>query len=60
METTYRIILGILISLIGLLLTIYAFINKPKKEESESSKSANIQLKIFGIGLFIGGLIYAF
>ena len=34
--------------------------NEPSKEQSESSKSSKIQMKILGIGLFIGGLFYAF
>jgi len=60
METVFQIILGLLIALVGVLLTIYAFTNEPKKDDSQSSKSANIQIKILGISLFIGGIIYAF
>ena len=59
-DETYQLILGILISSIGAILTIYAFLNLPKKEDNESLKSANIQLKILGVVLLIGGLVYAF
>lgn len=60
MEAAFHVLIGLLISVIGLLLTVYAFMKDQKKEDSESLKSANIQLKILGIGLFFGGLIYAF
>lgn len=59
-EDTFNLILGLLISVIGILLTIYAFSNQPDKDENEFGKSANIQLKIMGIGCFICGLIWAF
>lgn len=61
MEGSFDIILGILISLIGLLLIIYGARNKPAKSSySESTKSTHIQALILGIALLIGGLLYAF
>jgi len=59
-EGTFNLIIGLLLSLIGIILTIYAFQNEPRKDQSESTRSANIQMKILGIGLFIVGLIWAF
>jgi predicted acyltransferase len=53
-------ILGLLFSLCGIVLIILAAKNRPVNNQSESSKSANIQLAILGIGLLIGGLLYAF
>lgn len=53
-------ILGILFSIGGLLIIFLAFKDGPSNEKSESTKSSNIQIKILGIGIFIGGLIYAF
>lgn len=53
-------ILGILFSIGGLLIIFLAFKDEPSNEKSESTKSSNIQIKILGIGIFIGGLIYAF
>lgn len=60
MKFDFDLILGILISMGGLLLLIICFKNEPNKVQSESSKSATIQMKILGLGLLIGGLIYAF
>lgn len=60
MKLDFDFILGIIISMVGLLLLILSFRNEPSKAKSESSKSAIIQIKILGLGLFIGGLIYAF
>lgn len=60
MDLNFELILGILFSIAGLILIVYAFKNEPSKEQSESSKSSKIQMKILGIGLFIGGLFYAF
>ncbi|GAB2621142.1 hypothetical protein [Belliella aquatica] len=60
MKLDFDFILGIIISMGGLLLLILSFRNEPSKAKSESSKAASIQIKILGLGLFIGGLIYAF
>lgn len=60
MKLDFDFILGIIISIGGLLLLILSFRNEPSKSKSESSKSVSIQIKIFGLGLFIGELIYAF
>ena len=58
-EETYQLILGLLIAGIGATLATYAFLNKPKRADNESNKSANLQLKILAIAVFIMGLIYA-
>lgn len=59
-EEGYDLFIGLLVSLMGILITLYAFQNKPEKESNVFIKSLNIQLKIFGIGCFICGLILAF
>lgn len=59
MDTYFHMILGVLISVAGFFLIIYVFMNTPDKTDNKFSKAANVQFKILGLGLFIGGLFYA-
>lgn len=59
-EEEFNLTIGLLIAILGILITVYAFRNEPEKDDNESLKSASIQLKIFGIGCFICELIWAF
>lgn len=52
------IIIGILISLLGLLIVL-ARILDTTKADNIFGKSARVQLYIIGIGLIIAGIIYA-
>lgn len=53
-------IIGLLVSLLGLIMVIYLFINPSEKDDNESLKSANFQFMVLGIALIIIGLIIAF
>ncbi len=59
-EETFKLIIGLLLAASGLLIILYGWKNNQQKEISESTKSANSQLIILGIGLIIGGLFFAF
>ena len=50
--------IAILVSILGLIIVIWAFSNEPKESSSISTKGSHVQLVIFGIGLVVLGLIY--